>query len=504
MSQWCIERWEDEGGALQALCADAPREHCMDSSLPGHQANPSVGAEVDHQKTTLQQEGGLPAETADWLTEPFARFFRMEAAAAVVLLVATTVALVMSNSVAAATFMAFWETPLGLSFGESELSRSLIHWINDGLMTLFFFVIALELKREIVFGDLRVLRVAAFSLAGAIGGILVPAGLFLVLMHGEAGAQGWGTVTATDTAFAVGALALLGSRIPPALRLFVLSLAIFDDAGAILIVALGYGQGLNWSALMWVAIGLLVLSSIARLGVRNIPVYCAIGALTWYACDASGLHPTLIGVAIGLMTPTSRWVSNSRLRAILSRVLSHPMGATSEGDAMQRQDLERATTAAKEARSPLERLELMLHPWVGFAVLPLFALANAHVTFSQVNVTHPVVIATVVAMVIGKPLGVFAVSWMAVRFGLAVQPKGIRWSVLAAAGLLTGIGFTMSLFVSRLAYPSAMMIHARFGIILASAISATTGVALLFILTSGRFRTPPVRGETCPSRRGDS
>jgi NhaA family Na+:H+ antiporter len=295
---------------------------------------------------TLSQ---LPQETADRFTKPFAQFLRIEAAAGAVLLIFAAAAVAVSNSAWSGPFLAFWEMPVSLHVGAAEFSRSLRHWINDGLMTLFFFVVALELKRELVLGELRNPRMAALSLAAAVGGMAAPATFYLMLVRGGSGVHGWGTVMATDTAFVIGCLAVLGSRVPLSLRLFLLSLAIFDDIGAILVVALGYGSALNWSALALTALGLAIVAAWARLGVRSVPAYFLFGSLIWLALDTSGVHPTLAGVALGLMTPTSRWVSDNRLHAILSRVRSGPPPAGWSGAADDRRDLQRAGIATREA-----------------------------------------------------------------------------------------------------------------------------------------------------------
>jgi NhaA family Na+:H+ antiporter len=472
-----IDRWEDEGGSMTSGATESST----------HRVDEQCTAGVPPLKRPPDEE--LPSEMADWITKPFARFFKIEVAAAVMLLIATVAALTVSNSGWAGPFAAFWETPVGLGFGEFEFARSLRHWINDGFMTLFFFVVALELKREIILGELRHVRTAALSLAGALGGMLAPAFTFLVLMRGQAGMNGWGTVTATDTAFAIGCLALLGSRIPPSLRLFILSLAIFDDVGAILVVAIGYGEAVNWAAFAAAALGLAVLAGAARVGIRSIPVYFVLGIGIWLCFDASGIHPTVAGVALGLMTPTRRWVSNLRMRAILGRVLSHSQGEHASGATIERQDLRQASTAARESSSPVERLEFMLHPWVGFVILPIFAFANAGVAFSGTDLMQPLSIAILVAFVLGKPAGVLSVSWLAVRLGLAARPPGLTWPLIVGGGLLTGIGFTMALFIAGLAFAPQQFADAKIGILLSSIISALAGIAVLFWLTSGRRKT---------------
>lgn len=305
---------------------------------------------------------GLPNEAADSITKPFARFLKIEAAAGGLLLAAVLLALALANSPWQEGFLGFWETPIGLTFGSLDFTRSLRHWINDGLMTLFFFVLSLELKRELVLGELRNPRQAALPFVGALGGMVVPVSLYLVLMSGQPGMHGWGTVMATDTAFVIGCLALFGRRIPPTLRLFLLSLAIFDDVGAILVVAFGYGEALNWSALGLGFLGICIVAGASRLGIRSVPVYFLLGAAVWLCFDASGVHATIAGVILGLMTPTRIWVSDARLREILGRVLAVPTGDRRQGNAASHRDLRQAGRAVTESLSPVERLEMMLHP----------------------------------------------------------------------------------------------------------------------------------------------
>jgi len=423
---------------------------------------------------------------ADRFTGPFTRFIKVEAAAGVALLFATLVTLVLSNSAWSSSFLAFWETPVGLHFGGWDYARPLREWINDGLMTFFFFVVALELKRELVLGELRRPRVAALSFAGALGGMLAPLAVYLVLMAGHAGIHGWGTVMATDTAFVIGCLTLLGSRIPTTLRLFLLSLAIFDDVGAILVVAFGYGHALNWPALILGVFGLAAVAGAAWIGIKSIPAYFLFGGAIWLCFDASGLHPTFTGVALGLMTPTGAWVDDARLRAILGRVLSQKAGEHRSGDTVERRDLRRAGMAVTHALSPVEQLEMMLHPWVGFAIMPIFAIANAGVVINRTDLWQPVSFAIVAALVLGKPIGVFSFTWLSVRLGLATRTAGLSWPLLAAGSLLTGIGFTMSLFIAGQAYAPAMFNAAKIGILAGSVIAASAGLLMLSILAHKR------------------
>ncbi|MBR0643876.1 Na+/H+ antiporter NhaA [Roseomonas hellenica] len=449
------------------------------------------------------QNGGarlsrLPREPIDRVANPLARFLRIETTSGLVLLLAAIAALVLSNSPWADGFHAIWEAPIGAQFGTLVLVHPLREWINDGLMTLFFFVVALELKRELILGELRNPRVAALSVAAALGGMLVPAALYVILQSGRPGEHGWGTVMATDTAFVIGCLALLGRRAPQALRVFLLSLAVVDDIGAILVVAVGYSNGLDWVALGLGILSVTAVPGLRLLGIRSVPVYAILGGLAWFAVDASGIHPTVTGVALGLLTPTGGWVSDRRLRAILQRVLAHPPGEHRSGDIEDRRALRSAGKATQEAVSPVERLEAALHPWVAFGIMPVFALANAGVPFSLGEFQN-LAAAVFAGFVLGKPIGVVVFAWLAVRSGLAVRPAELGWGMLAGGGLLAGIGFTMALFIADLAFQGALLQAAKLGILAASVISAAGGLTLLAWLgRDGGYRRFTSSAGACP------
>ncbi|WEN42734.1 Na(+)/H(+) antiporter NhaA [Thauera sp. GDN1] len=428
----------------------------------------------------------LPRESIHRLTEPFARFLRIESAGGAILLACTVAALVLSNSPWAHDFLAVWETPVGLRVGSLEFARALKEWINDGLMTLFFFVVAAELKRELVLGELRSPRMAALAISAALGGMVVPAGLYLVLQWGLPGEGGWGTVMATDTAFVIGCLALMGTRLPHSLRIFMLSTAIVDDIGAIMVVAIGYSSHIAWDALAFGALGIGGVGVMAQVGIRSILAFLLVGCFVWLAIDASGIHTTITGVILGLMTPARRWVSDRRLYAILGRVIAHPSGAEGSGDTKDRHTLHAAELAARESLSPAERVQKALHPWVGFIVMPLFALANAGVPLSMGDLGSSVTFAIVIAFTLGKPIGVLSFSWLAVRLGVAIRPPGLSWALLAGGSLLAGIGFTMALFIANLAFDKTLIDQAKIGILLASVLSAAGGLTLLTWVGSGR------------------
>jgi NhaA family Na+:H+ antiporter len=430
----------------------------------------------------------LPKEFVDRLTRPFVRFLHIESAGGAILLLFTVLALVLSNSPWADAFEHAWEIQVGLRVGSVEFARSLREWINDGLMTLFFFLVALELKRELILGELKKPRMAALSIAAALGGMIVPAAIYLALQSGQPGQDGWGTVMATDTAFVIGCLALLGSRIPLSLRVFMLSLAIVDDIGAIVVVAIGYSSNIVWWPLVVAGIGVGIIRAMAKLGFRGFPLYILVGGLIWLAVDASGIHATITGVILGLMTPARRWVSDKRLYAILGQVIAHPASSESNRDTKDRQTLQMAEIAAREALSPVERLEIALHPWVVFVIMPLFAFANAGLPLTLSELDSSITVAIVLGFILGKPIGILLFSWLALRLHIAIRPPELSWRLLAGGSLLAGIGFTMALFIANLAFDKSLIDSAKLGILLASVFSAVAGLALLMWL--------PARGRT--------
>jgi NhaA family Na+:H+ antiporter len=346
-------------------------------------------------------------------------------------------------------------------------------------MTLFFFLVALELKREIVLGELKKPRLAMLSIAGAVGGMLIPASLYLAFQLDQPGQNGWGIVMATDTAFVIACLTLLGPRIPNSLRVFMLSLAIIDDIGAIVVVAVGYGEDIHFRYIGLAVIGFVVVKIMAVLGIRNIAVYIFVGGLIWLAVDASGVHPTVTGVILGLLTPTERWVSEARLLTIMECVVPAPSVSQQGVFSIDRKVLKTAEAAAREGLSPVERLEMLLHPWIGFVVMPLFAFANAGVPISVSEMSGSLYMAVFAGLVVGKPVGIVLFSGLAVCTGLAIRPLDLRWPYLLAGGMLAGIGFTMSLFIAHLALSPALINTAKLGILSASLFSALVGIVLL-------------------------
>ena len=426
--------------------------------------------------TSASSKLPLPRRPIEAVARPVRRFLQIESASGIILAVCTVVALVLANSRFADAFHHFWETHAVLGVGEFKLNESLHFWVNDALMTLFFFVVGLEIKRELVAGELSSPRKAALPAAAALGGMVVPAGVYLLLNPGGAATRGWGVPMATDIAFVVGVMALFGKRVPFGLKIFLLALAIVDDIGAILVIAIAYTGSPDWNALGMAAGGLASCYVLNRLGVRAIAVYLVVGVGVWFATLKSGVHPTISGVLLGLLTPSAAWVGRATLRDVLdaARETESDPGFT---------DMARLEFAVREAVSPLERLESTLHPWVGFLIMPLFALANAGVVVQLRSLTDSVAVAVGVGLIVGKPVGIVLFSFAAVKLRLAELPTGVTWRLLVAGGCLGGIGFTMALFVAQLAFPGnpALLDAAKVGILAGSVVSAVVGSTLLLL-----------------------
>jgi NhaA family Na+:H+ antiporter len=386
-------------------------------------------------------------------------FLRLESAGGVLLVLAAVVAIVLRNSPVAGLYEAFLATPVAIRFGEFQIFKPLLLWINDGLMAVFFFLVGLELKREAAEGELQRPEQALLPIVAAAGGMLVPALVYAALnRHDPVAIHGWAIPSATDIAFALGVLALLGPRVPTALKLFLMTLAILDDLGAIVIIALFYTTQLSLSSLAIAGSALAVLIFMNRRGVMNVAAYLLVGLVLWASVLKSGVHATLAGVALAFVIP-----------------MRNP---------------------ARPEYSPLRELERDLHPPVAYGILPLFAFANAGVPLAGVSLASfldPVPLGIAAGLFLGKQLGVFGAAWLAVRLRIATLPNGVRWSQLYGAALLCGIGFTMSLFIGSLAFEHVGQEHAasvRLGIFVGSILSALAGYGLLRLLPSRASAEP--------------
>ena len=396
---------------------------------------------------------------ADRAFAALSRFLHIEAVSGVVLLFAAAIALIWANSPAAASYHALWHAPLTLGIGPYVSAQSLHFWINDALMAVFFLVVGMEIRREIHEGALASLPLAALPLAAALGGVLVPALIYVALNTDPTTLRGWAVPTATDIAFAVGVLALLGRSIPGNVRVLLLALAIIDDIVAVLIIAVFYSGGLDFSGLLVAGLGIFMVLGLQRIGMGSAWAYVVPGAVLWLGLLQTGAHPTLAGVVLGLMTP----VLPVRLRG----------------------------------EAPVTRVQRALHPWVAYAVMPLFALANAGVTLDGVDLAsgsaQAVTLGVVLALVLGKPLGVLGASWLAVRLGLCRLPDGVTWSGVGLVGLLAGIGFTMSIFIATLAFDDAQLLGAaKLGVLLASLLAAVLGLSWGFLQAWRARRSAPL------------
>jgi NhaA family Na+:H+ antiporter len=396
----------------------------------------------------VRQEPVAPARI---LLGPLERFLRIESASGVVLIVAAIAALAWVNSPWSDLYDALWHAPLTLGLGQWVSVQSLHFWINEGLMTIFFLVVGLEVRREIHEGALSRWRHAALPVVAALGGVVTPALLYIVLNHSDPVLRaGWAIPTATDIAFAVGVLTLLGSRVPAALRAMLLALAIIDDIAAIIIIALFYSGGVSGAGLALAAAGVALAFGFQWLGIRSAWLYVVPGFLTWVGMLIAGVHPAIAGVAMGLIAPVAERYATE---------------APSSGQG-----------------SPARRVETALHPWVAYGVMPLFAFANAGVDLSGMSFDRSFVTlagGVIAGLVMGKPLGIAGATALAVRLRLCELPAGIDGRAILVLGCLGGIGFTMSIFISGLSFDDEWALAAaKFGVLVASTVAAVLGIGL--------------------------
>lgn len=423
---------------------------------------------------------------------PLERFLRIEAASGVLLLVAAAVALGWANSPWASSYAELWHAKLGIRIGGFAFERPLEWLVNDGLMAIFFFVVGLEIRREIHCGELSEWRRAALPAAAALGGMVAPALLYLAIAGGEATRSGWGVPMATDIAFAVGILTLLGKRVPAALRVLLLAVAVIDDLGAIVVIALFYSSGLSISGLFVAGLGLASIVVLQRFGIRAKLAYVPSAVVAWAGVYAAGIHPTIAGVAVGLLTPVRAWLGTEGFVAGVRHEIRHlervPAGQVSSHELAD--TLQHVDVARREALSPAESLIHTLHPWVAFAIMPIFALANAGVVLGEGQsdaASTLVLIAVAAGLVIGKPAGVLLASWLALRSGLSKLPTGVTVRHLLVLSVVAGVGFTMALFIAQLAFADPRLLDAaKLGILVASAGAGVLAILLgLFLLGPG-------------------
>jgi Na+:H+ antiporter, NhaA family len=434
----------------------------------------------------------MESHTLGKVAGSFRKFLQLESSSGILLLMALAIALAWANSPWSASYFHILELPFGIQAGNFAYSQSLHHWINDGLMTLFFFVVGLEIKREVVAGELASVKRAAFPMIAALGGMAVPALIYIAFNQGHEGARGWGIPMATDIPFALGILALLGNRVPNSLKVFLMALAIIDDLGSILVIAIFYTQKISWVGLGCAAVVLSILIVIGRANVRRPIYYALLGILLWYLLLRSGVHGTIAGVLVAWTIPAVSPINEKSFVSVCQGILRRFEAASDKEETPilnhERLDsvmeLERACEGVEP---PLQRMEESLHPWTSYLILPLFALANAGVAIDLPllgSLWNRVGFGIFLGLVVGKPLGIFLACWLALALGFPALAGGVRMKHILGVGMLGGIGFTMSIFVSGLAFGNnGLLDAAKVAVFLASLTSGVLGWVFLRAIT---------------------
>lgn len=439
-------------------------------------------------KTKVVIEGNQPG--IDKVMQPFYEFVKIESSGGLVLIIATIIALIWANSPWGHLYEAFKNMPLTVGAGEFILSKPAILWINDGLMAVFFFLVGLEIKREVLVGELNSFRQASLPIFAAVGGMVVPAIVYAFINSGTPSVDGWGIPMATDIAFSLGVLSMLGDRVPLSLKIFLTAVAIVDDIGAILVIAIFYSSGLS----LWI-IGLGMLFFVCmillnKLGVRHPLPYLIFGCLMWLAFLKSGVHATVAGVLAAMTIPAStRLCCTDFLVPMRNHLMNYEMGGDKNRVTLSNKQMLSALGDMNRdvlmASPPLKRIEHNLHYWVAFGIMPIFALANAGINFSGegggLDVFHPVSLGIFLGLIVGKVVGICLASWLAVKSGIAEMPKTLVPAHFLGASLLAGIGFTMSIFITTLAWDvsSPFIVEAKFSILAASVVAGILGFIVL-------------------------
>ncbi len=443
--------------------------------------------------------------------KPHQWFFNKEVVGSALLMVSSVAAVMVANSPLAHGYEHWLHLEIALFFGEYEISHSLLHWINDGLMTLFFFTVGLEIKREVMVGELASPKLALLPVVAAVGGMVVPGLIYAAFNFGKPSMAGWGIPVATDIAFSLGAIAILGSRLPVGLRIFLTAFAIADDLGAVLIIALFYTKTIVAHYLIAAVACVAVLLVANLMWVRWIPFYLLMGVATWICVMGSGVHATVAGVVVALLVPARGKINTvlfvKKVQRIVDRMTTH---RRLDGywfsifiNPSHVNSVHALEMACQEVEPPLQRLEHALHPWVVFGILPIFAFFNAGLPLQGMSLAsafhQPVAMGSGLGLLLGKPIGITIASWLAVRSGIAALPENVGWSHIVGAGMLGGIGFTMSLFVSGLSFTDpGFLNYSKLGVLSGSIFSAFAG--LIFLTTVAGRTDPRYAGQSLPTR----
>lgn len=443
------------------------------------------------------------------LIRPFQTFASREASGGILLLIVAAVAMIWINSPWGSLYEKLWHVPLAAGAGSSVFERSLHFWINDGLMTIFFFVVGLEIKRELLVGELASFKRAALPVSAALGGMIVPALIYYYFNGQGPAAAGWGIPMATDIAFTVGALTVLRSRIPHSLTIFIVALAVADDLGAVVVISIFYSSHISIYHLVISGILMAVLVGINILGFRRPLPYLVVGCILWLMISLSGIHSTLAGVLVAITIPArSRFDTDTFLEQTTSALNEFDCAGSCGYSMYWNEDHQTAVHTLEnmchQVEPPLQRIEYWLHPWVAFLVVPLFGLANAgvHIDWSKMGetLTGPLSMGIVLGLFLGKQIGILAASWLAVKFRLAVMPAGASTGQMYGGAILCGMGFTMSLFICDLAfYGSPFIDSAKIAIFVASLLSFVVGMAVLYLSSSAEAVSSAEQPEAVPA-----
>ncbi len=423
----------------------------------------------------------------DQILRPVNKFIHQEFTGGIVLFVSVIIAIIWANSAWHQSYHHLWEINLSVGFNEMSFNRPLHVWINDGLMALFFFVIGLELKREFMAGELSSIKKASLPMMAALGGMLVPAAIFFVINHGLSSEGGWGIPMATDIAFSLALLSLAGKKIPGSVKVFLSALAVADDLGAVLVIAFFYTAHISFFPLAVAGVFLLILVLGNLLGIRNTIFYLILGIIVWAGFLLSGVHATIAGVLVAFTIPARTKIDEDEyLRDMRCYADQFENAMRQDGSLISHEQyraLEKIKQRSVDAETPLQKIENSLHPWVAFIIMPLFALANSGMIIGKdffSSLVNPVSLGVMIGLVLGKFLGVFSFTWLMVRLKLANLPRGASWKHISGVAILAGIGFTMSLFITGLAFQEETLIdQAKYGILVASLIAGVTGLLLL-------------------------
>lgn len=415
----------------------------------------------------------------------FLRFLKSESFSGICLFVSMILALLVANSSYAETYFSFWHTEFGFSFNHNFIGFDLHHWINDVLMSFFFLMVGLEIKREFLVGELSGIQKAIFPVIAAIGGMIVPGIIYYMLNAGTNSAHGFGIPMATDIAFALGIILMLGKKVPFALKVFLVTLAVVDDLGAIIIIALFYTTQIYWSYLLLAAGVILILIVLNKIGVKNLIPYLLLGILLWVFVHHSGIHATIAAVLLAFCIPLQpKEEQISFIKTLKESIGNLYQSLEKQVGDIETKEIKSLYKKTIDAQSPLERLEHILHPLSAYIIMPLFAFANAGVKIGgdiNLNIDH-IFLGILLGLFIGKPIGIFVVTFIFDKLNIAKKPEDVSWSHIFGAGMLAGIGFTMSIFVSNLAFDDSQAIEvAKIAILFASFLSAICGSFLLVL-----------------------